>query len=212
MTSSISADGLPRRIPIFPLDGALMLPRGTLPLNIFELRYLDMVRDAMAGERLIGMVQRRDGEQLYGIGGLGRINQFTETDDGRFMIVLAGLTRFRTMQELSATTAYRQIEADYSDFLDDSRQPTVLDATSRQSLEEVLRAYLDAEDLSADWESIHQADDESLVNTLSAVCPFDTAEKQALLEAEDLPRRAATLEALMRFAGDSLAPGSRGVH
>ncbi|MEM8827422.1 MAG: LON peptidase substrate-binding domain-containing protein [Pseudomonadota bacterium] len=204
--------GLPDSIAIFPLEGALVLPRGNLPLNIFEPRYLEMIRDAMASTRMIGMIQPREDGELYGIGGLGKINQFTETDDGRFMIVLSGISRFRVVRELDATTAYRQAEIDLDPFLDDFRQPIPLDATTRVSLEEGLKGYLDAQGLSADWESVKQADDESLVNTLAGVCPFDPAEKQALLEAADLPRRAATLEALMRFAGDAAAPGSDQVH
>ncbi|MBV7256114.1 LON peptidase substrate-binding domain-containing protein [Pacificimonas sp. WHA3] len=210
----ISAEGLPRRIAIFPLNGAMVLPRGNLPLNIFEPRYLEMVRDAMAGDRMIGMIQTLDDNRLYDVGGLGRITQFTESDDGRFTIILSGITRFRVLQEFDATTPYRQVEADYDVFHSDFGQPVVLDATTRQSLEEILKEYLDAHDLSADWESVKQADDESLVNTLSSVCPFGPAEKQALLEAADLPRRAATLEALMRFAGDAQSSGigSSNVH
>ncbi len=210
--TEIDPKGLPKQLAIFPLDGALIFPRGSLPLNIFEPRYLDMVRDAMAGSRMIGMIQAKDGNSLYDVGGIGKIDQFTETKDGRYMIVLSGITRFRVVQELQTTTAYRQVQADYSDFLNDFRQPTPLDATTRVSLEEGLKAYLDAEGLSADWEAVKQADDETLVHTLAGVCPFDPAEKQALLEADDLPRRAATLEALMRFAGEGDPAGSHQVH
>ncbi|MGB3721812.1 MAG: LON peptidase substrate-binding domain-containing protein [Pacificimonas sp.] len=210
--SDFDPKGLPGQLAIFPLDGALVFPRGHLPLNIFEPRYLDMVRDAMAGSRMIGMIQTKADDSLFDVGGIGKINEFTETDDGRFMIVLSGITRFRVVQELETTTAYRQVQADYADFLQDFRQPTPLDATTRVSLEEGLKDYLDSQGLSADWEAVKQADDETLVHTLAGVCPFDPAEKQALLEADDLPRRAATLDALMRFAGDADSAGSHQVH
>lgn len=198
--TEIQLDTLPAKLPIFPLDGAMVLPRAHLPLNIFEPRYLDMVSDAMKGDRLIGMIQTLPDGSLYGVGGLGRINQFSETADGRFEIVLSGIMRFGIDQELSVTTAYRQVAPNYQAFLGDLRTPDPLDSTTRAALEKELKDYLDSEGLSADWESVEKADDETLVNTLAAVCPFDTAEKQALLEAEDLARRAATLEALMRFS------------
>ncbi len=198
---------LPTAIPVFPLTGALLLPRGTLPLNIFEPRYLAMVRDAMAAtgaaNRMIGIIQPRSrGEPppLYDVGCVGRIGDYRETDDGRVLIALTGITRFRVAAELDRTTLYRQVMADYHDFADDREEPDPLTAAARAGLEDVLRAYLDAQGLSADWEAVHGADDEALVTTLSGVCPFDPAEKQALLEAEDLPERAATLTALMAFA------------
>jgi Lon protease-like protein len=198
---------LPTAIPVFPLTGALLLPRGTLPLNIFEPRYLAMVRDAMAAtgaaHRMIGIIQpRARGEPppLYDVGCVGRIGDYRETNDGRVLIALTGITRFRVAAELDRTTLYRQVMADYHDFADDREEPDPLTATARAGLEDVLRAYLDAQGLSADWEAVHGADDEALVTTLSGVCPFDPAEKQALLEAEDLPERAATLTALMAFA------------
>ncbi|KAB7647677.1 LON peptidase substrate-binding domain-containing protein [Polymorphobacter fuscus] len=202
-----SAEPLPVAIPVFPLTGALLLPRGMLPLNIFEPRYLAMVRDAMAANgaanRMIGIIQpRMNGEPppLYDVGCIGRIGDYRETDDGRILIALTGITRFRIAAELDRTTLYRQVMADYHDFQDDRADPDPLTAMARAGLEEVLRAYLDAQGLSADWEAVKSADDESLVTTLASVCPFDPAEKQALLEAEDLPERAATLTALMTFA------------
>lgn len=203
---------LPATLPIFPLEGALVLPRGHLPLNIFEPRYLDMVRDAMAGARLIGMIQPKTDDELYSIGGLGKIQQFSETDDGRFEILLGGLMRFRVSEELSVTTAYRQVRADYAPFMDDLKTPAPLDATTRAALEQGLKTYLDAEGLSADWDAVQRSDDESLVNTLAAVCPFASAEKQALLEADDLARRAATLEALMRFSTGDDVSSDRKIH
>ncbi len=198
---------LPTAVPVFPLTGALLLPRGVLPLNIFEPRYLAMVRDAMAAtgaaHRIIGIIQpRSNGEPppLYDVGCLGRISDFRETEDGRILIALTGVSRFRIQAELDRTTLYRQVMADYLGFGDDRDEPDALAAAARAGLEDVLQDYLDAKGLSADWQAVKDADDEALVTTLASVCPFDPAEKQALLEAEDLADRAATLTALMTFA------------
>jgi len=212
---SEAAEPLPAAIPVFPLSGALLLPNGVLPLNIFEPRYVAMVRDAMAASgaanRVIGMIQPRgDGEPppLFEIGCLGRISDFRETDDGRILIALAGVTRFRIQAELDRTTPYRQVMVDYHGFGGDRADPEPLAPAARAALEEVLRVYLDGQGLSADWEAVKAADDEALVTTLATVCPFDPAEKQALLEAENLPDRAATLTALMTFAQGSPGGGS----
>lgn len=212
MSGSVFAEPLPPAVPVFPLSGALLLPRSILPLNIFEPRYLAMVRDAMAAggaaHRVIGIIQPRvEGEPppLYDVGCLGRITDFRETDDGRILIALTGVTRFRIQAELDRTTLYRQVMADYAEFRSDRGEPEPLAAAARAALEEVLQTYLDTKGLSADWEAVKSADDESLVTTLASVCPFDPAEKQALLEADGLPERAATLTALMTFAQ---GPGS----
>lgn len=202
MTPQTGPDDLPAVLPVFPLSGSLLLPRAVLPLNIFEPRYLAMMRDAMAGDRLIGIIQPRgsdDPPALFGVGGVGRITQFSETGDGRYLIALGGLQRFRVAQELPVVTPYRQVRADYAPYAADWGTPDPLDATSRANLESTLRAFLDAQELSADWEAVGGADDENLVNTLSAVCPFEPAERQALLEAADLAERARTLTALMTF-------------
>ncbi len=206
MTSAEPFEPLPAVVPVFPLEGAVLLPRGMLPLNIFEPRYLAMVRDAMAASgsaaRVIGMIQPRDeGDPpgLYTIGTLGRITDLKETGDGRVLIVLGGVTRFRVQQELDRTTMYRQVLADYAEFRDDRGEPKPVTAAARAGLEDVLRTYLDAQGLSADWDAVASADDEALVTTLATVCPFAPAEKQAMLEASDLPERAATLTALMTF-------------
>ena len=198
---------LPAAVPVFPLTGALLLPRGMLPLNIFEPRYLAMVRDAMAAtgaaNRIIGVIQPRTAGEpppLYEVGCLGRISDYRETDDGRILIALTGVSRFRIQAELDRTTLYRQVMVDYLGFGDDRDDPDALAAAARAGLEDVLHAYLDAKGLSADWDAVKDADDEALVTTLASVCPFDPAEKQALLEAEDLADRAATLTALMTFA------------
>ena len=198
---------LPVVLPVFPIGGAVLLPRGVLPLNIFEPRYLAMIRDAMAGDKLIGMIQPRgvhddDRPDLFGVGCAGRITEFHETSDGRMIIALTGVARFAVAAELSVTTPYRQIAPDFGAF-DDSGDPCPLAPAARSALETTLRAYLDAQGLSADWKAVGDADDESLVTTLAAVCPFDPVERQALLEARDLPARAATLTALMTFAQGS---------
>ena len=215
MTLHFSADSLPASIPVFPLAGALMLPRAELPLNIFEPRYLTMVRDAMAGDRLIGMVQPKDDQEppaLYSIGGLGRITQFSETGDGRFLIALVGLTRFRIDHALEVDTPYRQVVADYAPFAGDWHEADALPLAVRADLETSLRAYLDTQGLSADWDAVASADDESLVNTLTAVCPFDVAEKQALIEAPTLRDRAGVLSALMAFAAPTDDNGQVTLH
>ena len=215
MIPHFSADSLPATIPVFPLTGALMLPRAELPLNIFEPRYLAMVRDAMAGDRLIGMVQPKDENErpeLFAIGGLGRITQFSETGDGRVLIAMIGLTRFRIGRELAVETPYRQVVADYAPFAGDWRDADPLPAAVRADLEGSLRSYLDSQGLSADWDAVANADDESLVNTLTSVCPFDIAEKQALLEAAALRDRASVLAALMIFASPADDNGRATLH
>lgn len=216
MSADFGSDTLPELIPVFPLSGALMLPRATLPLNIFEPRYLAMVRDAMAGDRLVGIVQPRDADReppsLYDIGGVGRITQFAETGDGRFLIALTGLQRFRIRKEFDADTPYRQVAAEYEAFAADWRDPEPLPAALRADLENSLKVYLETRDMSADWDAVGSADDESLVHTLATVCPFEAVEKQALLEAEDLRLRTSTLSALMAFAPGVADGGSTAMH
>jgi hypothetical protein len=196
-------DLLPGTIPVFPLTAALLFPRGTLPLHIFEPRYRAMIQDSLGGNRLIGMIQPRaggDAPMLYDIGGLGRISQFSETPDGRFLISLTGICRFRMLRELAAPTAYRQIAVDYEEFLADAMVPPALAPAVRAAVEEELKDYLDSQNLSADWAAVTDSDDEGLINTLSCVCPFSPVEKQALLAASDLAERADALLAFMRFA------------
>ena len=207
MNEAVPAEPLPAVIPVFPLGGAVLMPRGVLPLNIFEPRYLAMVRDAMAANgaaaRFIGMIQPRNDDDppgLYTVGCLGRITDLRETSDGRIVLALAGITRFRVQDELARTTPYRQVLADYGEFRDDRSEPAPMSSLARAGLEDVLRTYLDANGLSADWDAVASADDEALVTTLATVCPFEPAEKQAMLEAPDLPARAETLTALMTFA------------
>ncbi len=195
-------------IPVFPLTGVVLLPRGTLPLNIFEPRYLKMVDDAMRGNRLIGMVQPRiheglgDTPPLFEVGGVGRITSYSETDDARFHITLSGLCRFRIAEELPVTTPYRQVRADYTPFAADLADPDeYLDEAHRAQLVNLLKDYLEARRLDADWDSIGRAPPEHLVNALAMICPFQPLEKQALLEARSLTERAEALIALMAMAG-----------
>lgn len=198
---------LPATLRIFPLVGAILPPRALLPLNIFEPRYLAMVRDAMATDHLIGMIQPRTEEtpesapQLYDVGGVGRITQFAETGDGRFIITLTGIARFRVVEEMRTTTAYRQVTADHRSFATDWAPSAPLAAAERALLESSLRTYLAQQDLSADWDAVSNSDDENLVNTLSMACPFSPSERQALLEAATVSERSHALMTLMALAG-----------
>jgi uncharacterized protein len=195
---------LPEVIPVFPLPGALLLPRGQMPLNIFEPRYLTMVDDALrAGHRLIGMIQpdlthsqRRDRPTLFHVGCVGRITQLAESGDGRYLLELTGVTRFRVAEELSVTTPYRQCRADYATFIDDFTARKGEDEVDRKALLAVLADFLKANNLKADWEGIDKAPNEALVNALSMMSPYGTPEKQALLEAPDLKTRAEILVAV----------------
>lgn len=213
----LSHDQLPETIPVFPLTGVLLLPRGKLPLNIFEPRYLNMVQDALASNRLIGMIQPRDGGMgnhppLYDIGCVGRITSFSETEDGRFLITLTGISRFRIAGEVPTTRGYRRIIADWSAFAADLDEDEVCDL-DRASLDSTLRAYFKQQGISANWDSIAQAPLDRLITSLAMICPFDAPEKQALLESPDLNARAKLLLALVEMAvhqgGDGEGGGSR---
>jgi len=205
---------LPQVIPVFPLPGAILLPRGQLPLNIFEPRYLNMVDDAMAGDRIIGMVQPCGGPaqlpSLSPIGCAGRITAFAETSDGRYLITLTGLCRFRLSTELPTKTPYRQVRADFGAFEHDLQAPPPEDSVDRHGLLEALRAYLETRGLEIDWETAEGAPIEALVNSLAMALPFEVAEKQALIEAHALGDRCEALTALMRIdaadAGDGDGP------
>ena len=195
---------LPATIPVFPLAGALLLPRGQLPLNIFEPRYLAMIDDAFrSGQRLIGMIQpdaAHPGSEhrpnLYKIGCVGRITQLAETGDGRYLLQLTGITRFRVEEEISTTTAYRQCRVSYDPFIDDFTARKGEDAVDRDRVLRALSDFLKANDLKADWDGIKSAPNEALVNALAMMCPYSSAEKQALLEAPDLKTRAEILVAV----------------
>jgi Lon protease-like protein len=191
----------PLRIPIFPLAGALLFPRAQLPLHIFEPRYRAMVRDALAGDRLIGMVQPRDQKEppaLFETGCLGRIDSAEELDDGRYNIVLEGLTRFRISREIDTETPYRQVEADRSLFADHEEQDP-LGLAQRAELEREARRYADALGYAVDWEAVSRLDDEMLVNGISQIAPLDVGSKQALLEAPAISDRCELLVQFMQF-------------
>jgi Lon protease-like protein len=190
-------------IPIFPLPGALLLPRGQMPLNIFEPRYLAMVDDALrSGHRLIGMIQPdpahpgpEDKPNLYKVGCVGRITQIAESGDGRYLLQLTGIVRFRVDEELNVSTPYRQCQVSYAPFIDDFTARKGEDEVDRQSLLRALSDFLKANNLKADWEGIETAPNEALVNALAMMSPYGIAEKQALLEAPDLKTRAEILVA-----------------
>ena len=194
---------LPGVIPVFPLPGALLLPRGQMPLNIFEPRYIAMVDDALRdGHRLIGMIQpdaaggASEKPSLYKIGCAGRITQLAESGDGRYLIELTGVARFRVEEELKVATPYRQCRVTYAPFADDFVARKGESAVDRAALLAALTDFLKANDLKADWEGIEKAPNEALVNALSMMSPYGTAEKQALLEAPDLKTRAEILIAI----------------
>jgi len=202
-----SIEELPQTLPIFPLTGALLLPRGHLPLNIFEPRYLAMVDSALSTTRLIGMIQPTEPEdkvlkpKLSAVGCAGRIVSYRETEDGRFLITLLGVCRFRVVEELNTITPYRQLRADYSAYLGDMVAPPP-DEFPRDRLASALRDYLSRRDLKADWGSVMSAPADVLVNALAMLCPFEPAEKQALLEAPGWSERVDTLVALLEMAGE----------
>ncbi len=193
---------IPEIIPVFPLAGALLLPRGQLPLNIFEPRYLTMIDDAMRGDRLIGMIQpNRNGSdqaipELARIGTLGRITTWAETDDDRLLITLAGITRFQVAAEVTNGTPYRKVRAGYDDFARDLVYDTDADPIDRDRLLATLKDFVEAQDLSVDWTDISEASDEALVNGLSMLSPYGPDEKQALLEVREIGERAELLIAL----------------
>jgi len=202
------------RVPVFPLAGALLFPRSQLPLHIFEPRYRAMVRDALASDRLIAMIQPRapatdsqavaaDRPDLFEVGCIGRIAACDELADGRFNIVLEGLSRFRIAREAEVTTPYRQVDADRGGF--DEEAEALLGLAQRAEVEREARAYADALGYGVDWESVARLDDEMLVNGICQIAPLDTGSKQALLEARDLSARADLLVQFMQF--QRMAPG-----
>lgn len=204
-----TGEDIPDQVPVFPLKGALLLPGGQLPLNIFEPRYLEMVEHALAGKRIIGMIQPRiegDDDEAGGeldetanpplstVGCLGRITTYAETGDGRLLITLQGICRFRVREEVNSRQPYRQCRI--VPFLADLEENRDAGEIDRDALLQAFRDYLEAHNLEADWDNIARAGNETLVNALSIMSPFSPAEKQALLEAPDLTTRAATLIAI----------------
>jgi Lon protease-like protein len=207
-------DDCPAVIPVFPLPGALLLPRGQIPLNIFEPRYLSMVDDALKGDRMIGMVQpdadngaAASVPRLYHVGCAGRITQFAETGDGRYLITLVGVARFRIREELGTTTLYRQCLVGYGDYMTDFTARAGEDEVDRAGVVKALRDFVQAADVRVDWQGIEDAPNEALVNALCMMSPFGVREKQALLEAENLKTRAEVLIALTEI---ELARGGSG--
>ncbi len=207
---------LPSEFPVFPLPGALLLPHGRLPLNIFEPRYLAMVDDSLAQGRMFGMIQPNvhaprapNGPSLYSIGCLGRLSHFSETDDGRYLITLTGVSRFRVVDELPIRRGYRRITADYTDFLPDLEPPGTGRGLKRAELLGALRPFFTMHDIDANWDAIERMPETMLVTTLAMLCPFDDAEKQALLEAPTEADRAADLLALLRMSVHEGDPQSR---
>jgi uncharacterized protein len=197
---------LPTIIPIFPLAGALLLPRRPLPLSIFEPRYLAMIDDALSGERLIGMIQPSGGEEasdawpeLCAVGCLGRLTQFAETGDGRCFITLNGVARFRVIAETPNDKLYREARVDFSDFARDLREGEGESAVDRPGLLTALRRFAEANKFKVDWDDIKSASNEALVNGLSMLSPYGAKEKQALLEAADLKARADMLVAITQM-------------
>lgn len=196
---------LPETLPIFPLPGVILLPRGRMPLNIFEPRYLAMVDDAMANGRLIGMIQPSHETvsdavpPIYNVGCVGRVISFSETEDGRYLISLFGVCRFAVNEELGLHNGYRRIRPDWSPFKDDLLGEEQ-DKIDRNRLFTALRGYFKTQGIMANWEAIQQTGDENLIISLTMICPFEQNEKQALLEARTLGDRARLLLTLLEMA------------
>src|SRR6516225_11791192 len=198
---------LPEIIPVFPLPGALLLPRGQMPLNIFEPRYLAMVDDALRdGHRLIGMIQpdaahsqNEERPALFRVGCVGRITQLAESGDGRYILELTGIARFQVIEEMTVQTQYRQCRVDYFPFIDDFTARKGEESVNREALLSVLSDFLKANNLKVDWAGVESAPNEALVNALAMMSPYGPAEKQAMLEAPDLKTRAEILVAITQM-------------
>jgi len=205
---------LPDTIPIFPLPGALLLPRARLPLHIFEPRYMAMIDDVLkTSSRLIGMVQPYDNPQgnasLHAIGCAGRLTAFSETEDGRYMLTLSGVSRFRIQTEVEGFTPYRRCKVSWDGFARDMGKVEHDAGFNRDQFLHTLSRYFDDQGLKTDWESLSESEDELLINSLSMLCPFEPEDKQALLEAPSLTTRRETLVTLIEYAlrsGDSEVP------
>ena len=193
-------------IPIFPLAGALLLPGGRLPLNIFEPRYLAMVEDALGAGRMFGMIQPDalkpdgpNGPALFTVGCLGRVTSFAETEDGRIVLSLLGLVRFTVVEERAMRRGYRRLLVDYAAYRPDLAGPEQSQPIPRERLMLALRGYFERQHLSADWDAILEMEDHDLLTALCMMCPFAPPEKQALLEAETVAQRVEILQALLEF-------------
>lgn len=211
------ADNLPETIPVFPLAGALLLPHGRLPLNIFEPRYLAMIEDGLAGGRMLGMMQGDDsrprgerGTAIYSVGCLGRLSSFSETEDGRFLITLTGIMRFRVLEEQEMRRGYRRMRVDYNPYHNDLAPLPTAESIPREALHAVLRPYFQLQGMDVNWEAVEKTPEGMLVTTLSMLCPFAVAEKQALLEAPLPADRTQMMLTLMKMAmhgGDTEGSG-----
>jgi len=204
---------LPAVLPVFPLAGVLLLPSGKLPLNIFERRYLAMTRDSLSNGRMIGMIQptglgdTANGPALYPTGCVGRIISFAETDDGRYLITLHGVIRFRIKQELDLLHGFRRVTPDYAPFRGDLAEAAEsIDDIGRARILKALQRYFRVNYVSANWEAIKKMDDLTLVTTIAMSCPFEPTDKQALLESEGLAARGQVLAALLEM-GSIVPPG-----
>lgn len=198
-------ESLPREIPVFPLNGVLLLPGGQLPLNIFEKRYLAMVQDALKEERLIGMIQPRSGEAMAGIPALfdvgcaGRITAFEETEDGRYLITLTGICRFRAEEERPSRGGYRRLAVNWRPFAADMQPQSCLDL-DRDHLKSLLCDYFQMHSLSCDWNAVDGTPDQKLITSLAMICPLGPNEKQALLEAQCCSSRARMFITMLEMA------------
>ena len=202
---TIDFNNLPPTLPIFPLGGALLLPYGRLPLNIFEPRYLAMTDDALATDRLIGIIkpatyeEKENQNSVFKTGCAGRITAFSETEDGRYLITLSGLIRFDAGEEISTSRGYRRVVPDWSpyktDYLDEKNFQF-----NKERLLKALKRYFEKKAIDADWETINKMDDARLVTTLAMICPFDPPEQQALLMAKDIEERAETIISLLEIS------------
>jgi uncharacterized protein len=209
-------DQLPEIVPIFPLTGVLLLPRGKLPLNVFEPRYLAMTEDALSGNRMVGIIQPSDPlsrasvPPVYPIGCAGRITSFSETDDGRYLITLTGVCRFETVRELPIVRGYRRVDVSWERFAADLDEPGPA-LFDRARLVEGLKTYFKIQGISANWDAIDSTPDERLVTSLAMICPFEPSEKQALLECGSLSERASMMIAIIEMSvldkrgGDTMA-------
>ena len=201
-----SSKDLPDIIPVFPLPGALLLPRSRLPLHLFEPRYLAMLDDTLkTSQRLIGMIQPnkvpgRDGDGLHAIGCVGRVTQFSETEDRRYMITLSGISRFRILEEVDGFTPYRRARVSWEGFGRDLGPTEDDPGFDRSAFMALLGRYLEARELQTDWDTLKDAEDELLINSLSMLLGFEPEDKQALLEAPSLSTRRETLVTLIEFA------------
>ncbi len=192
---------LPLTLPIFPLTGALLLPHSQLPLNIFEPRYIDMIDDALREDRMIGMIQCHECEgesRLYNIGCAGRIIAFDETEEGHYLITLLGKSRFRIREEIDVETKYRRVKPDWSEFEKDSEK-TGCFGFKKDDFFNILKEYFNRQNMDMDWEVLYEASDERIISALSMICPFESSEKQALLEAPCCESRGEILKAMFEI-------------